>query len=162
MKIKSHKPIIFKDIKYYYSPNGYFSSKNPYKQLHRAILEDHLGVIIPPGYDVHHKDENSMNNDPSNLVMLLKADHMRLHMLKRSYVGNICVGCGKQFQCRSDINKKYCTKSCREKIAWQKNKIKLNCLFCGVEFYRNKYADSACCSISCGKYFKYKGIKNGE
>lgn len=33
-------------------------------------------------YDVHHIDENRLNNDPSNLLVLIKGDHKRLHNAK--------------------------------------------------------------------------------
>ena len=33
-------------------------------------------------YDVHHIDENRLNNDPSNLLVLTKGDHKRLHNAK--------------------------------------------------------------------------------
>ena len=32
-----------------------------------------------PGYDVHHKDENPLNNALSNLVYLSRSEHSRLH-----------------------------------------------------------------------------------
>ena len=32
-----------------------------------------------PGYDVHHKDENKLNNSLSNLMYLTKAEHSSLH-----------------------------------------------------------------------------------
>ena len=36
-------------------------------------------------YDVHHIDENRLNNDPSNLLVLLKSDHIRLHNAKKPH-----------------------------------------------------------------------------
>ena len=34
---------------------------------------------IPPGYQVHHKDENKLNNDLDNLELLDPLTHKRLH-----------------------------------------------------------------------------------
>ena len=45
---------------------------------HRVVFEERHGPI-PPGYDVHHKDENKWNNDPGNLEALPKTHHRRLH-----------------------------------------------------------------------------------
>jgi hypothetical protein len=45
---------------------------------HRAIYEQHFGSI-PPGHEVHHKDENKLNNDPGNLEILPVGEHKRLH-----------------------------------------------------------------------------------
>jgi len=36
---------------------------------------------IPEGYDVHHIDENTLNNNPSNLELLSNSVHDRLHAL---------------------------------------------------------------------------------
>lgn len=64
-------------------------------QLHRAIMEDQLGHSIPPGYVVHHKDHNTHNNDPSNLVLMTEAEHIQLHKEDRHMAINnkIAVDC---------------------------------------------------------------------
>lgn len=46
--------------------------------LHRRVYEDQHGPI-PPGYDVHHVDHDKANNAPTNLVLLTKDAHARLH-----------------------------------------------------------------------------------
>jgi hypothetical protein len=48
------------------------------KYLHRLIWEDAYGPI-PEGYDCHHIDENPLNNDLSNLKLMLHAEHVSLH-----------------------------------------------------------------------------------
>lgn len=45
---------------------------------HRDMWEFYNGKI-PDGWDVHHKDENKLNNTPENFECLLKADHTKLH-----------------------------------------------------------------------------------
>lgn len=47
--------------------------------LHRRVWEDANGRSVPPDHDVHHVDHNKLNNDPSNLRLLTKAEHTRLH-----------------------------------------------------------------------------------
>ena len=42
--------------------------------LHRDVWEFHNGPI-PKGYEVHHKDENTLNNDPSNLEAITISEH---------------------------------------------------------------------------------------
>lgn len=37
------------------------------------------------GYDVHHLDENPLNNALSNLVYLTRCEHTRVHMLGNTY-----------------------------------------------------------------------------
>lgn len=44
----------------------------------RVVWEQHNGPI-PPGFGVHHKDENKLNDDPTNLELASKARHLDLH-----------------------------------------------------------------------------------
>lgn len=38
--------------------------------LHRQLMAEHLGRPLLPGEIVHHRDGDSTNNDPSNLMVL--------------------------------------------------------------------------------------------
>jgi hypothetical protein len=38
-----------------------------------------LKLITAQGFDVHHCDENRANNEPENLILIERVDHMRLH-----------------------------------------------------------------------------------
>ncbi|CAB4122624.1 hypothetical protein UFOVP28_22 [uncultured Caudovirales phage] len=56
------------------------------KPHHAAWLLHHpdrtpewLDGIIKQGFDIHHLDGNYHNNDPINLVLIERVDHMRLH-----------------------------------------------------------------------------------
>lgn len=63
----------------------YFQSDRkdaPERLLHRRIYADHHGPI-PPGFDVHHRDDDWRNNEPDNLEAILQADHRSLHMSAR-------------------------------------------------------------------------------
>lgn len=40
-------------------------------------------LTIPEGYDVHHIDENTTNNDVSNLQLYSKAEHARFHAIDK-------------------------------------------------------------------------------
>ena len=50
---------------------------------HRYVMEQFLGRKLLPEEDVHHKDENKLNNDPSNLEILTRSEHMSYHANKR-------------------------------------------------------------------------------
>lgn len=65
----------FKDPKKYFWPTNTWVFVGP---LHRAIWMASHGPI-PKGCDIHHKDENPLNNDLSNLEMLTKAEHRKRH-----------------------------------------------------------------------------------
>lgn len=52
------------------------------RDLHRVVAEQKVGRKL--GYDevVHHEDEDKLNNNPSNLTIISRAEHSRLHGLK--------------------------------------------------------------------------------
>lgn len=47
---------------------------------HRRVMEAILGRPLLPNEIVHHKDRNKKNNDPSNLELMTRADHMKHHL----------------------------------------------------------------------------------
>lgn len=60
---------------------------------HRLVAEEYLLTdecsieidgkrYLHPDYVVHHKDRNKLNNDPSNLEIMLRSEHTRLHIKK--------------------------------------------------------------------------------
>ena len=50
------------------------------KKLHRVIWECVNGEI-PEGYEVHHIDENKLNNSIKNLELIEKGEHIRNHKI---------------------------------------------------------------------------------
>lgn len=49
-----------------------------YRLAHRVEWERYYGPV-PPGYDIHHLDHDKFNNDISNLQIVDKTTHKRLH-----------------------------------------------------------------------------------
>ena len=47
-------------------------------EIHRIQVHTNLGY--KKDYDIHHIDENKMNNSLSNLVYLTRSEHTKLHM----------------------------------------------------------------------------------
>lgn len=73
---------------------GYYritSSKegNKDKALHRLIFEKNNGEI-PEGYDIHHKDENKLNNCISNLELISHSEHTITHNLDSKQSKETC------------------------------------------------------------------------
>ena len=66
----------------------------------RVLMESILGRQLLPTEDVHHKDEDPTNNDPSNLEVIDCKEHDKLHGEKnRKYFDQTmtCPICNKQF-----------------------------------------------------------------
>lgn len=61
---------------------GYYLNGTINVRAHRYVYEKRKGPI-PPGYHVHHKDEDKSNNDISNLELMLGPEHIAYHMAKR-------------------------------------------------------------------------------
>ena len=45
--------------------------------IHRIQVHTHLGYKL--GMDIHHLDENKLNNSLSNLIYLTKSEHAKIH-----------------------------------------------------------------------------------
>ncbi len=80
-------------------PNGYIeitvgASKG--KSVHRMVAEEMLGRRLLESEQVHHIDGDKSNNTPSNLIVLSREDHARIHAKmniakrKRDQHGRLC------------------------------------------------------------------------
>jgi ribonucleotide reductase alpha subunit len=56
--------------------------KRDYVMEHRMVFESEYGAI-PDGYDIHHRDNDTYNNDIDNLECLSHEDHARLTALEQ-------------------------------------------------------------------------------
>jgi hypothetical protein len=76
-----------------YTENGYLVkfvkgyNKKGNVKLHRAVMEEKLGRRLSPDEIVHHIDGNKLNNDISNLEVMSRSDHSRLHREKEKENG---------------------------------------------------------------------------
>lgn len=76
-----------------YTLSGKYYRKNCWSQdgpsnLHRAVWEFHNGPI-PEGFEIHHEDENGLNNELSNLMVLPIPKHQADHALARHKSGTL-------------------------------------------------------------------------
>jgi hypothetical protein len=60
-------------------------TKDTYRKVgqrheHRTVMEKKLGRPLQPGEIVHHVDEVKRNNDPDNLELTNRSDHIRHHL----------------------------------------------------------------------------------
>ncbi|RYD84061.1 MAG: HNH endonuclease [Verrucomicrobiaceae bacterium] len=80
---------------------GYRMVKDPhhhvaasgYMMEHRLLMEEHLGRLLRPGEEVHHKNEIRNDNRLENLELMSKPDHMRLHVTERWQTGRMANTC---------------------------------------------------------------------
>lgn len=63
--------------------SGYQQFKDPgtgkWEFTHRRVAEKLVGGRIFPGHEVHHIDGNKNNNRASNLTIVSKAEHRKIH-----------------------------------------------------------------------------------
>ena len=50
-----------------------------WQSVHKRVAEKKVGGKIFKGHEVHHKNGNKLDNRPSNLQVLTKADHKKIH-----------------------------------------------------------------------------------
>ena len=66
--------------------SGYQQFRDPstgkWTLTHRRVAEKLVGGQIFPGHEVHHIDGDKTNNRPSNLSIVSKAQHRRIHRTK--------------------------------------------------------------------------------
>jgi hypothetical protein len=63
----------------YYTPS-HAGRKKGLKRLHQEIWQDVNECEIPDGFLVHHYDEDTLNNDPRNLVLVTAKGHAQHHV----------------------------------------------------------------------------------
>lgn len=71
----------------------YYRTVAPRDSLHRAVWIEAHGVP-PDGSDVHHIDEDTSNNELSNLELMTHGDHMRHHHA-HEFAPHPCGRCGR-------------------------------------------------------------------
>lgn len=119
--------------------------------LHR-ILWNYCYGEIPTGFEIHHVDGNSLNNDISNLQLLTGHEHKKLH--RNNVAEIICPICGKTFA-NSSHGSKYCSRQCAGK-AKRMSSFEKTCPVCGKVFVTKrveaKYCSFDCYAKACGKF----------
>lgn len=57
----------------------YFMGRRKSMAVHRLVWMAATGVTIPYGFEIHHRDEDTQNNQFSNLLCLHRLDHQKFH-----------------------------------------------------------------------------------
>ena len=126
--------------------------------MHRFIWTYFNGKI-PDGYEIHHRDFNHDNNDISNLELLTKDEHKKIHGWNTAPSETIiCPICGKRFKSIPSSKRKFCSRECYLETK-RKREIR-KCLQCGKEFSARIDSNQKFCSADCScEYRKRHEIK---
>ena len=166
-----------KDYKHGYWVNNTFGLR-----LHREKLRLELGLTKEQmkNYDVHHIDRNRDNNDISNLQLLTKSEHTKLHALedgktlseykakipKPEFIVKICEQCGKEYDSSSNVahKQRFCSAKCKAKYrrANGLNDTTRVCKQCGKEFICDICSRTQFCSRQCAGKYNYYNNKNSR
>ena len=76
--------IMINKYRYIYMPNhpDAIGTKKLYVAEHRLIMEESLGRFLNDDEIVHHKDENTLNNDILNLQLMTATEHIKHHTIE--------------------------------------------------------------------------------
>lgn len=102
-----------------------YADKRGRVYLHRYLKELDLSRYITPEYDVHHKDGNTRNNEPDNLMEILKSEHTILGNVK-DMNGRTCILCKIKYEERLESNKRQ----------WYRYKKGYICGACNMKIYK--------------------------
>ena len=154
------KDVVFNGVKYslvsrgrYYlsQSNSNAGRKNP-KGLHVAVWEYFSGKKVPAGYEVHHKDGNTFNNDFSNLECLPIREHRKTANLKtekvRKHLDEIRHLASAWH--KSEEGREWHRNHARK----EKTPKECTCINCGAKFL-SKRVDAKYCSRKCEVSYRY-------
>jgi len=69
-------------FKFYKDKKGYPRDKKDGQLIHRKVARKKVGGFLFPGTVVHHKDGNKSNFRKSNLQVMSRSRHSKLHAKK--------------------------------------------------------------------------------
>lgn len=125
--------------------------------LHREIWKFHNGDV-PPKYHIHHVDENTENNDITNLECLSPAMHGKITRYEQPKSSIKCIECGDTFKVINKTLAEYCSGKCFQARRRRfKNHLEDKvCEVCGQLYKRPKYTKGKSCSPKCRGILTWK------
>ena len=108
---------------------------NHNKMLHRLIYEDFHKVTILPHVDVHHINENKLDNRAENLILIFHGEHSMLHNtgenhpqygVPRSEETKLKISLGNKGKIMSEESKLKLSKTHKGKVLSEEHKKKLS------------------------------------
>lgn len=147
---------------------GYYLNSTLKMRMHRFVWLCEKGDI-PKGYDIHHKDHDKSNNDISNLELVTKKQHSKLHYEelsaeeKQAKIDNINNNARpKAIEWhKSEEGKKWHSEMVKKAYADGRlgsKKFKCTCKQCGKEFFSSKSTSKWCSGACASKYRRDSGV----
>ena len=82
--LRRHKPYITPEgYKQVYKPKSPEARSDGYVAVHRDVASRKLGRPLRDDEVVHHKDGNKLNNRASNLQVMTRPQHWKVHHAKK-------------------------------------------------------------------------------
>lgn len=149
---------------------GYFLNTGIHKRLHRYVYEKTVGPI-PKGYDIHHKDHDKNNNEPENLELLTRSEHLKRHAAEMTE------------EQRNKLRENIITRGVPAAVLWHKSAAgyewhkahyeshkealhrtaTYKCEYCGKEYTAQTNGHNRFCSNNCKSAWRRKaGLDNVE
>lgn len=141
-KREEERVVVFNGITYRKPPSyAYYYNRRPKNSLHRAVWTHHNGTI-PDGFHIHHIDEDTENNDITNLMCVSNSDHRKIHSPRESPLEKTCPHCGRTFLCVPERRARaadgyhgkrstFCSIKCSKQCLPERSFV---CVQCGNEF----------------------------
>lgn len=139
----------------------YFYATEPRRGfLHRHKWEDAHGPI-PEKHEIHHKDEDTLNNELDNLECVSKSWHRAHHLRKRSKTPEHLAHLE---QIREMTKEWHASEEGREwhrehgKKSWEgRTPTATRCVCCGAEIKTHFPTRSKFCDNTCGSRYRRRG-----
>lgn len=142
--------------KYYLSQSKTNQGRKNPKGLHVAVWELYNKKTVPKGFQIHHKDNDTFNNDISNLECVSIREHAKKHFkndekFKKFHAAG--VEAAKKWHA-SEEGRKWHSEHGKEVFKNKKECVKV-CKKCGKEFI-TKQSFAVFCSEKCGEQWRGK------
>lgn len=160
----------FNGIRFTIGPGRkYFSNSNVKpKSMHQYVWSFYNGEI-PKGYEVHHKDLNRYNNDISNLELLEKHKHKKLHGIlltdeqrewRRNNINENARPKAVEWH-KSEKGRKWHSEHAKQMLK-KRPPVHNICVQCGKEFTSPQKPKKFCSGACAQKYRRDNGLNNIE
>nr|DAU37944.1 MAG TPA: homing endonuclease [Caudoviricetes sp.] len=147
---------------------GYYLNSTLRIRMHRFVWLCEKGDI-PKGYDIHHIDHDKSNNDISNLALVTKKQHSKLHYEELSVSEKQAVIDNMNNNARpkaiewhkSEEGKKWHSEMVKQAYADGRlgsKKFVCTCKQCGKQFFSSKQTTKWCSGACASKHRRDSGV----